>query len=178
VSWVRCPVWGNVTSRSMNHNLMIEIYNQAMLATSSTKTQSASSVSLLIPLVLLGAVFWFAIIRPQRNRQRQQQQTTAQLEPGDEIVTVGGLVATVVETIDDKVVVSVAPGAVTNQGAASQPVEMTFLRQAVARKLSAEVSPSGMDDALSASDDSGSQSEGDLGQSEGNETDSGSGEDR
>jgi preprotein translocase subunit YajC len=112
-------------------------------AASSSKAQAASTssggLSLVVFIVLMVAVFWFLVVRPQRNRQRAQQQTISSLEPGDEVVTVGGLVATVVSVDDERVVLSVSGdqgGSASGAGpGASRPVEMTFLRQAVARKL-------------------------------------------
>jgi preprotein translocase subunit YajC len=56
-------------------------------------------------LVLL----WALLIRPQRSRQRQQQELLQSVEPGDEILTVGGLYG-IVQEIDeeDDLVVEVA----------------------------------------------------------------------
>src|SRR5262245_45983486 len=56
-------------------------------------------------LVLL----WVLLIRPQRSRQRQQQDLLSNVEPGDEIITVGGLYG-IVQEIDeeDDLVVEVA----------------------------------------------------------------------
>ncbi len=113
------------------------LFSVALFAASSAaKPSSGSSSTFFIFLALLVVVFWFAIIRPQKSRQRAQQQAMSQIGPGDEVVTVGGLVGTVVETHDDRVVLLVAPGIVPHGGGASQPVEMTFLRQAISRKLS------------------------------------------
>ncbi len=51
---------------------------------------------------------YFLMIRPQRARQRQQAETLASVEPGDEIVTVGGIYADVIEVHDEKLVVEIA----------------------------------------------------------------------
>jgi preprotein translocase subunit YajC len=58
-------------------------------------------------LVLL----WALLIRPQRNRQRQQQTLLSSVEPGDEILTVGGLYG-IVQEIDeeDDLIVEIAEG--------------------------------------------------------------------
>ena len=51
----------------------------------------------LLILALLFGVFWFVLIRPQRARAREQQELISSLEPGDEIVTTGGLYGAIAE---------------------------------------------------------------------------------
>lgn len=63
----------------------------------------------LIFLAVLAAMFYFLIIRPQRRRAVEHDRMLGLLKPGDEIVTVGGIFATVVEK-DDRVRVRVADG--------------------------------------------------------------------
>ena len=47
--------------------------------------------SLIIFLVLIFAVFYFLIIRPQRRRQRDHQNLVGELSKGDKIITIGGI---------------------------------------------------------------------------------------
>jgi preprotein translocase subunit YajC len=63
----------------------------------------------LILLVALLVLLWALLIRPQRSRQRQQQELISAIEPGDEILTVGGLYG-IVQEIDeeDDLVVEIA----------------------------------------------------------------------
>jgi preprotein translocase subunit YajC len=66
----------------------------------------------LLVLGLLFAVFWFMLIRPQRMRAREQQELIGSLEPGDEIVTAGGLYG-VITALDGEVLhVEIADGLV------------------------------------------------------------------
>ncbi len=51
----------------------------------------SSALQSFVPLILLGAVFYFMMIRPQRKRQRAQQALLTSLEVGDEIRTAGGV---------------------------------------------------------------------------------------
>jgi preprotein translocase subunit YajC len=63
----------------------------------------------LILLVALLVLLWALLIRPQRSRQRQQQELISAIEPGDEILTVGGLYGIVQEIDeDDDLVVEIA----------------------------------------------------------------------
>jgi preprotein translocase subunit YajC len=79
------------------------------LAASSTKSGS-SSYTLLIFLVLIFGVMYFVMIRPQRNRQRQAQQTQRQVENGTRVRTTAGMYGTVVDGDADNVLVEFAPG--------------------------------------------------------------------
>jgi preprotein translocase subunit YajC len=64
-------------------------------------------------IILLGmfVLLWAVLIRPQRAKQRLQQQMLSQIDPGDEILTVGGIYGIVVEVEDDDdLVVEIADG--------------------------------------------------------------------
>jgi preprotein translocase subunit YajC len=65
----------------------------------------------LIVLVGLFAVLWLVLIRPQKARQRAQQQQLNSVTPGDEVLTVGGLYG-IVQSIDEEgdLIVEIAEG--------------------------------------------------------------------
>jgi preprotein translocase subunit YajC len=67
-------------------------------------------MSFLVVVVVLFVLFWLLMIRPQRRRQAELNQTIASLEVGDEIVTAGGLYGHVVGVGDDELLVEIAPG--------------------------------------------------------------------
>ena len=60
----------------------------------------ASGLFQFMPILLIILVFYFLIIRPQQKRQRQLQETIANLKIGDRIVTTGGVIG-VITTIRD-----------------------------------------------------------------------------
>jgi preprotein translocase subunit YajC len=64
----------------------------------------------VIILVFLVILFWIALVRPQRSRARQQQELIASVEPGDEIVSAGGLYGTVKAVDGDVLHVEIADG--------------------------------------------------------------------
>ena len=70
----------------------------------------AGSFTPLLLIVLLFAVMYFMMIRPQQKRRREAEQMQRSLGPGDEIVTIGGLHATVVDVADEIVTVEISPG--------------------------------------------------------------------
>ena len=71
----------------------------------------SSLIGLALPILLIVG-FYFLLIRPQRNRQRQQQALVASLEVGDEVMTNGGIFGTIIDIDDDEgiVTVEIAPG--------------------------------------------------------------------
>lgn len=58
----------------------------------------------IVPFVLLIVVFYFVLIRPQRKRDKETQRMRNNLQVGDEIITVGGVVGLVVSIKEDTVV--------------------------------------------------------------------------
>jgi preprotein translocase subunit YajC len=64
----------------------------------------------LLILIIGFILMWLLIIVPQRRRQAAHQQMVANLEPGDEIITSGGLYGTVRTVGDEELGVEVAPG--------------------------------------------------------------------
>jgi preprotein translocase subunit YajC len=53
--------------------------------------------------ILIFVIFYFLLIRPQQQRAKQQRKLIEALKPGDEVVTVAGLVATVITVKDNTV---------------------------------------------------------------------------
>jgi preprotein translocase subunit YajC len=67
-------------------------------------------VEILIPILLLVALTWFVLVRPQRRRQQQQKDMVSQLQEGVEILTAGGVYGTVRSIREDELTVEIAPG--------------------------------------------------------------------
>ncbi|UOE95537.1 preprotein translocase subunit YajC [Alkalihalobacillus sp. LMS39] len=61
----------------------------------------------IIPLILMFAIFWFLLIRPQQKRQKQIRNMHAALEKGDKIITIGGLHGTIDSIDEDTIVIIV-----------------------------------------------------------------------
>ncbi|WP_201351789.1 preprotein translocase subunit YajC [Hydrogenimonas urashimensis] len=55
----------------------------------------------LFPLLILFAIFYFLVIRPQQKQAKQHKEMIASLKKGDRIVTSGGLIAEVVKPEED-----------------------------------------------------------------------------
>lgn len=63
-----------------------------------------------LPLLLIGGAFYLLVLRPARNRQKQQQATVAQVTPGTRVMTTAGLFGTVVTVEGDQMDLEIAPG--------------------------------------------------------------------
>jgi preprotein translocase subunit YajC len=100
----------------------------AVLAAGSSGGSSGggggSSAFTFVPLILIVLVGYFLLIRPARMRQRKAMENRAAIEPGVEVTTTAGLLATVtsVSEEDDTVTLEIAPG-----------VHARFVKGAIAR---------------------------------------------
>lgn len=71
-------------------------------------------------MVLIIAVFYMLLIRPQQKKQRELQETISQLKAGDRVVTTGGVIGTITTVRDtsflirsaDKSILEIARSAV------------------------------------------------------------------
>jgi len=63
----------------------------------------------LVPLVLIGVVFYFILFRPQQKRTRQHAEMLKTLKRGDRVVTSGGVMG-LVETVKDRTVIVKSEG--------------------------------------------------------------------
>jgi preprotein translocase subunit YajC len=84
----------------------------------------ASSLTSLLPLVLMFVVLYFVMIRPQMKRQKEHRAMIDALAKGDEVATVGGMLGKVTKLGDSLLGVEIAPG-----------VEVQVQRHAVAQVL-------------------------------------------
>ncbi|OUS18706.1 preprotein translocase subunit YajC [Rhodospirillales bacterium 47_12_T64] len=64
----------------------------------------------LFPLVLIFAVFYFLIIRPQSKKMKQQKAMIGAVTRGDKVITAGGIVGKVARVKEGEVDVDIADG--------------------------------------------------------------------
>ncbi|MCH7728426.1 MAG: preprotein translocase subunit YajC [Planctomycetes bacterium] len=57
---------------------------------------------MMIPFLLIGVLFYFMMIRPQRRQQKGLKDLLANLKKNDKVVTIGGIVGTVVIVEKDR----------------------------------------------------------------------------
>jgi preprotein translocase subunit YajC len=77
-----------------------------------------------LPLIVIFAVFYFLLIRPQMKRSKEHRQLVAGLSKGDEVVTNGGLLGRITDVTESFVTVELADN-----------VQVKIQRQAVANVM-------------------------------------------
>lgn len=92
------------------------------------------NMSMILMLVLLFAMMYFLMIRPENKRKKKLQEMRESLKKGDTVTTIGGIVGKIVritndtiifETSEDRVRIEVAKWAISTTGVQTeeQPVE-------------------------------------------------------
>jgi len=79
-------------------------------------------LSFLLPILLIWAIFYFLLIRPQQVKQKQHQEMISSLRKGDKVVTAGGIYGTIVNVKEDTFVLKVDDG-----------VRIEFAKSAIAK---------------------------------------------
>ena len=90
-------------------------------------------------MVVLFALMWFLLIRPQQKRTRQQQALLSSLSEGQEVMTAGGLYGTIRDVDIEEVVLEIAQG-----------VEVRIDKRAVVNVVEEDVEEEAEEDELEA----------------------------
>ncbi|WP_197034746.1 preprotein translocase subunit YajC [Glycomyces sp. NRRL B-16210] len=105
-----------------------------MLASADVLAQDSTgggNFMFIIMIVGFIALMYFVMIRPQKKRQREQQDMQNTVAPGARVMTIGGLYGTVVDSDDESVTLE-----------ASDDTFLVFARQAIAKVITpAETEP-------------------------------------
>jgi len=71
---------------------------------------SSSSLMSFLPLIVIFAVFYFMLIRPQMKRAKEHRNLVSELGKGDEVVTNGGLLGKITDLSDAFITIEIAEG--------------------------------------------------------------------
>jgi preprotein translocase subunit YajC len=82
--------------------------------------------SMLFPLVLMGGIFYFILIRPQSKEKRRRADMLSGMKKNDRVVTIGGVLGTITSVRDDEVTLKVDE---------SNNTKITFSRASIQRIL-------------------------------------------
>ncbi len=75
-------------------------------ADAATNADPAGGLLSMLPMLLIMvAVFYFMIIRPENKRKKEAEQLRSNIKNGDKITTIGGITGKVVDVKEDKFVV-------------------------------------------------------------------------
>ena len=72
--------------------------------------QTSDPIINLMPFVLIGLIFYFFMIRPQIKKQKEEVKFRSELKKGDEIVTIGGIHAKILEINKETVLIQANGG--------------------------------------------------------------------
>lgn len=67
-----------------------------------------SFLTSLLPLILIFAIFYFLLIRPQQKRQKQRNAMLQALKKGDKVITIGGIHGTIVDITEERITLKVS----------------------------------------------------------------------
>ena len=76
-----------------------------MIFLEATPTAGQSMLSMLITFLPMIAIFYFLLIRPENKRKKEAEAMRSAVKKGDKITTIGGIVGTVVDVKEDKIVI-------------------------------------------------------------------------
>ena len=83
----------------MNSNL----FNLYATSTGGSDLAGGGSTFTIVWLVIMVALFYFMLIRPQKKKEKADRQLRASLQAGDKIVTIGGFTGRILSVKDDEV---------------------------------------------------------------------------
>jgi len=70
--------------------------------------QRPSTIVSFMPIILIFVIFYFLIIKPQKQKQLTHQKMVQSLKKNDEVITIGGIHGTVLAVKDKSLVLRVA----------------------------------------------------------------------
>lgn len=92
----------------------------------ATDAGAGGIFNLIWPFLLMFAVFYFLLIRPQQKKNKSRNEMLNALQKGERVTTIGGLHGTIVEITDDIVVLKV-----------NDATKLTFDRSAISSRREA-----------------------------------------
>ncbi|NKI67840.1 preprotein translocase subunit YajC [Collimonas pratensis] len=69
-----------------------------------------NNLGTIVPFILMFAVLYFLMIRPQMKRQKEQKAMMESLGKGDEVVTAGGILGKITKVTDLYITLEIASG--------------------------------------------------------------------
>ncbi len=72
--------------------------------------QAQNPIVSFLPFILIAVVFYFVFFRPQARQAKQHQSFLGGLKKGDEVLTQGGIIGTVVQVEDRTVTIDIGSG--------------------------------------------------------------------
>ncbi len=99
----------------------------SIIAQEAAPAAQGGGSQMLIFIVLMFGAMYFLMIAPQRKRQKQHQKMIQELQAGDKIVTIGGMIGTITNTKEKTFIVKLCDN-----------TKVEFLKSAISEKLPEE----------------------------------------
>jgi preprotein translocase subunit YajC len=90
----------------------------------SDRTGGGGMLPTVIMLALFIGIFYFLLIRPQRQQQKQHEEMVKSLKRGDDVATIGGIVGRIIHIKDDRLTIKTG-----------EDTRLIIERDKIARKL-------------------------------------------
>jgi preprotein translocase subunit YajC len=88
--------------------ILLILLAQTQTGSPSAPASPGGGFNLFVPLIFLVVIFYFILIRPQSQRQKEQQRLIGALKTGDRVVTNSGIHGLISNVKDSTVIVKVA----------------------------------------------------------------------
>lgn len=95
------------------------------VASQATSAGGGSWMIMIVYVAIIGLALYFLMIRPQRKRQKKEEQMRSNVQVGDEILTIGGFYGRVVSIKDDTMIIE-SPGDHSKQKIAKWAVQQNM----------------------------------------------------
>jgi preprotein translocase subunit YajC len=106
----------------------------ALIQSQPSSASPTSSIMGFAPLIFIVAIFYFLVFMPMQRQKKQQAAMLAGLQAGNEVVTTGGIVGTIVSVAQDTLVVRVKPDNIKLQIARSSVSSLVNAEKGVEEK--------------------------------------------
>ena len=104
---------------------LVQFLNLASGTAANGANAGKSQISLIVMMVLLFGVMYFVMIRPQKKKQKEEQQMRDSIEVGDEITTIGGVKddSLIIETGAERNRIKIMRWAISTNNTANEKLE-------------------------------------------------------
>ena len=106
----------------------------AFLFLQQTAAPASNPAMSFLPLVFIVAIFYFLVFMPMQRQKKQQSQMLAVLQSGNEVLTTGGIVGTIISITGDTMILRVKPDNIKLQVARSAIASLVNPEKAVEDK--------------------------------------------